>query len=97
MKTFAINERAVIAFFHDGIMLVLSWAITFLLLKQVQIDQPVAIFAALTLTLVVALPAQAIISTMFGMYQGLWRYASLPDVQRIVLSVLAGSSAAAPE
>ena len=95
MKTFAINERAVIAFFHDATMLVLSWVITFLLLKQVQIGQPDAIFAALTFTLAVALPVQATISTIFGMYQGLWRYASLPDVQRIVLSVLAGSSASA--
>ena len=32
MKRFAFNERAILAFCHDAIMLVLSWAITLLLL-----------------------------------------------------------------
>ena len=95
MKTFAINERAVLAFFHDAMMLVISWAVTYLLLAQSPIDQRDALFAGIGITLAVALPAQTVSSTLFGMYQGLWRYASLPDVQRIVLSVVAGSSASA--
>ena len=95
MKTFAINERAVLAFFHDAMMLVISWAVTYLLLAQSPIDQRDALFAGIGITLAIALPTQTVISTLFGMYQGLWRYASLPDVQRIVLSVVAGSSASA--
>ena len=93
MKRFAFNERAVLAFCHDAVMLVLSWSITFLLFSQYQPSQNDSIVAGLSLVLAVAIPVQAIISTLFGMYQGLWRYASLPDVQRIVISVLAGSSA----
>ena len=95
MKRFAFNERAVLAFCHDAVMLVLSWTITFLLLAQYQLDPSDALVPALSLVLVVAIPVQAMISTLFGMYQGLWRYASLPDVHRIVLSVAAGSSATA--
>ena len=95
MKRFAFNERAVLAFCHDTLMLVLSWTITTFLLVQYQIDQRVALVTALSLVLAVAVPVQAAISTLFGMYQGLWRYASLPDVQRIVVSVVAGSSASA--
>jgi FlaA1/EpsC-like NDP-sugar epimerase len=96
MKRFAFNERAVLAFCHDAIMLVLSWAITFLLLSSVlSVTVATNIKAGLSLVLAVALPVQAAISTLFGMYQGLWRYASLPDVQRIVASVVAGSIATA--
>ena len=95
MKRFAFNERAVLAFCHDAVMLVLSWTITLLLLTQYQFDRPEALFASLSLVLATALPVQAAVSTLFGMYQGLWRYASLPDVQRIVVSVVAGSCASA--
>jgi len=77
-------------------MLVLSWAITFLLLSSVlSVTVATNIKSGLSLVLAVALPVQAAISTLFGMYQGLWRYASLPDVQRIVASVVAGSTATA--
>ena len=95
MKRFAFNERAVLAFCHDAVMLVLSWTITLLLISQYQIEPPAPFVAALSLVLAVAIPVQTSISTLFGMYQGLWRYASLPDVQRIVISVVAGSGASA--
>jgi len=95
MKRFAFNERAVMAFCHDAIMLVLSWTITFLLLSSVWNENLKILPESLTLVLAVAIPVQAVISTLFGMYQGLWRYASLPDVQRIVASVVAGSVAVA--
>jgi len=95
MKRFAFNERAVMAFCHDAIMLELSWTITFLLLSSVWNDNLKILPESLTLVLAVAIPVQAVISTLFGMYQGLWRYASLPDVQRIVASVVAGSVAVA--
>jgi FlaA1/EpsC-like NDP-sugar epimerase len=95
MKRFAFNERAVLAFCHDAVMLVLSWAITFLLLSGISSIADGGMRAELSLVMAVALPVQAVISTLFGMYQGLWRYASLPDVQRIVASVVAGSVALA--
>jgi FlaA1/EpsC-like NDP-sugar epimerase len=31
------------------------------------------------------------VNVFFGVYQGVWRYTSLPDIQRIVFSVLAGT------
>ena len=86
MKRFAFNERAVLAFCHDVVMLVVSWTVTYLLLAQYQLDEREALVPALSILLVMAIPVQATISTLFGMYQGLWRYASLPDVQRIVVA-----------
>ena len=94
MKTVSINERALFAFVHDVAMLAVSWVVTISLFS----GAPAAAnflepWQGIAVLLAIAIPVQATISIMFGMYQGLWRYASLPDVQRIVASVLAGSLA----
>ena len=43
--------------------------------------------------LAIAVPIQLAINFLFGIYQGIWRYTSLPDIQRIVFSVLCGAVA----
>ena len=94
MKSVSINERALLAFGHDVAMLVISWLITFALFSEfVPAIGSIEPLPGIGLLLAVAIPVQTIVSIVFGMYQGLWRYASLPDVQRIVASVLAGSLA----
>jgi FlaA1/EpsC-like NDP-sugar epimerase len=42
-------------------------------------------------TLYVVLPLQAAIFVVFGLYRGLWRFASLVDLKRIVLSATLGA------
>ncbi len=94
MKTISINERALLAFVHDVAMLAISWVVTFLLFSEsLRAISSGDLLPGIGLVLAVAIPVQAAVSIIFGMYQGLWRYASLPDVQRIVASVLAGSLA----
>ncbi len=94
MKTVSINERALLAFGHDVAMLVISWFITVALFSHAMpATGSVEPLMGMGILLAVAIPVQAIVSVIFGMYQGLWRYASLPDVQRIVASVSAGSLA----
>jgi FlaA1/EpsC-like NDP-sugar epimerase len=95
MKSISINERAVLAFMHDVFMLVSSWGIALLLFSTVGAVDAVAPEAVFLQVVLVAMPVQALVATIFGMYQGLWRYASLPDVQRIVATVLAGTVAVA--
>jgi FlaA1/EpsC-like NDP-sugar epimerase len=96
MTSFTINERAVLAFTHDVLMLILSWVVTLSLFSNASLAPPQIDIATGTWVLfAVAIPVQTCVSIIFGMYQGLWRYASLPDVQRIVASVLAGSIAIA--
>jgi FlaA1/EpsC-like NDP-sugar epimerase len=95
MKRFAFNERAVLAFGHDALMLVTSWAMSLALLGSVSATGAGEAVSRLGGILAFALPIQAMLSTALGMYQGLWRYASLPDVQRIVVSVLCGTLASA--
>jgi FlaA1/EpsC-like NDP-sugar epimerase len=94
MTSISINERAVLAFVHDIAMLVISWVVAVALFSTVASETSAAsVFGGLGLVLLIAIPLQAAVSTLFGMYQGLWRYASLPDVQRIVVTVLAGTLA----
>jgi FlaA1/EpsC-like NDP-sugar epimerase len=84
-----VDFRALLAALHDGAALVIACAAaTFLLAANgVSADESanlVAIFAA-------AVPIQISINFLFGVYQGIWRYTSLPDIQRIVFAVFAGS------
>ena len=90
MTSFSVNERALLAFAHDVVMLCFSWAAVLLLFG---VAGPDLLPIAALQVLMVAVPVQAIVATIFGMYQGLWRYASLPDVQRIVATVVAGTLA----
>lgn len=94
MKRFAFNTRAVLAFGHDLGMVLVSWAVALSLFGTI----PGSGFEGwdrLALVLAFALPVQAFVATLAGMYQGLWRYASLPDVQRIVVSVVLGTASVA--
>lgn len=92
MKPFQLDSQALVALAHDALALTLSWAFTFALLRPPG-GPPLP--ADASVALVVAIPLQGLVSYFFGVYQGIWRYTSLPDVQRIIFSVLAGTVAVA--
>lgn len=91
MTTFSINERALFAFVHDATMVAISWVVTMALFAAAQ--PIVAVPPDWGWLLLAAVAVQSTVAVVFGMYQGLWRYASLPDVQRILASVVAGTIA----
>ena len=93
--SFSVNERAILAFIHDVVMLCLSWVAVLLLFGFADKSNAGSLPVSALQVLFVAVPVQATVAAIFGMYQGLWRYASLPDVQRIVATVVAGTLAAA--
>src|ERR1700720_3180172 len=85
------NWRAWLAFGHDVIAAApawigLSWFEYILGLPEPQLSDMLQ-------TLAWVLPLQAGIFLAFGLYRGLWRFASLPDLQRIVLAVALGAVA----
>ncbi len=92
MKPFQPDFQAVVALVHDSVALVASWVFVFVLLRGMATPTQAG---DLALALSVAVPLQALVSYLFGVYQGIWRYTSLPDVQRIIFSVLAGTVAVA--
>jgi FlaA1/EpsC-like NDP-sugar epimerase len=89
MKSFEPDARALAAALHDGLAFgIACFAATMLLeVDGVTDGETQEILAALA----VAVPIQVTINFLFGVYQGVWRYTSLPDIQRIVIAVLAGT------
>jgi FlaA1/EpsC-like NDP-sugar epimerase len=89
MKPLQIDIRPVAAALYDAIAIALAFFGAALLLDVNGLAEAeiTAIFAVLT----VAVPLQLGVNVLFGLYQGVWRYTSLPDIQRIVVSVTAGT------
>jgi len=89
MKPMQIDARPLAAALYDGIALALAvLAAAFLLDPNgPSTDRLDLLFAAFA----IAIPIQVGVNVFFGIYQGVWRYTSLPDIQRIVFAVLAGT------
>jgi len=79
------NPRTALAFVHDVVASAIAWAVAFLLRFNFDVPQPFLTIMMQTLAWVV--PVQAGIFWLFGLYRGIWRYASVPDLKRIVLAV----------
>ena len=87
-----INIRTLLAFAHDLAAAALAWVLAYLL--RFNFDMPVKFVHEMQQMLVLVVPAQAFIFWYFGLYRGIWRYASLPDLKRIVFAVLIAATAA---
>src|SRR5512134_217888 len=85
--------RRLLAFSHDVTAAALAWLFAFLL--RFNFDIPPEYERLLAATLAWTVPVQAAVFLAFGLYRGIWRYASLPDLQRIALAVLVAVMAAA--
>ncbi len=79
------NPRAALAFLHDIAAAAAAWLIAFWLRFNLEVPPPYDTLMLESLLWVV--PLQAAIFWRFGLYRGIWRYASIPDLQRIVLAV----------
>jgi FlaA1/EpsC-like NDP-sugar epimerase len=77
--------RALLASVHDAAAAAAAWYLAFLLRFNLEFHDPYLSNMLQTLPWVVA--AQAPVFWFFGLYRGIWRYASLPDLKRIVLAV----------
>ncbi|SDY76857.1 nucleoside-diphosphate sugar epimerase/dehydratase [Nitrosomonas sp. Nm33] len=84
-----IHKRSLIAFIHDFIAVIVAWWFAYLFRFNFEI--PADFQASLKENLVWITPIQAAIFYSFGLYRGLWRYASLPDLKRILVTVTLGA------
>ena len=87
------NLRALSVVVHDLAAVALAWTLAYWL--RYNLDPHLPYVQAMLATLLVVLPLQAAISWAWGLYRGLWRYASLPDLKRIVFAAATGALAAA--
>jgi FlaA1/EpsC-like NDP-sugar epimerase len=84
--------RASLAFAHDVVAAGVAWLVAFWL--RFNLELPPADFARVAVaTLPGVLAVHALAFWILGLYRGLWRYASLPDLQRILAAVAVASLA----
>ena len=84
-----LNWRASLAFLHDACMAAIAWAGIYWLRFNLDLREP--FLGDMLFTLAWILPLQAGIFLALGLYRGLWRFASLLDLQRIVLAAGLGA------
>jgi FlaA1/EpsC-like NDP-sugar epimerase len=91
VKKVRANWRIWLAFVHDVCAAAVAWAGLYWLRFNTDLHEPQ--LSDMVHTLAWILPLQAGIFLAFGLYRGLWRFASLPDLQRIVLAAGLGAVA----
>ena len=85
------NPRTGLAFLHDVLAAAAAWIIAFGL--RFNLEVPAYYETIMLESLYWVVPLHAGIFWLFGLYRGLWRYASVPDLKRIVTAVTIGGLA----
>lgn len=80
--------RRVIAIVHDFVAVAVAWWLAYLLRFDFEI--PAFYVDSLSKILPWVMFVQAGIFLWLGLYRGVWRYASLPDLKRILLAIVLG-------
>lgn len=89
MKLLPINALSFFARLHDLAAVSLSWVVAYWL--RFNFDIPSDHAAIMWLTLVPVMVIQGIAFDFFGLYRGIWRFASLPDLRRILSAVISAA------
>lgn len=90
-RSYTLNLRALTALLHDLAAVAAAWAGAYLL--RFNFDIPAEFVRAMTATLVFVVPIYGAVFLAFGLYRGIWRFASIPDLRRIILAVGLGALA----
>ena len=79
------HPRNIFALVHDIAAAAAAWCIAYWLRFNMEISE--LYIDGMLKTLWLAVPLQAVIFWGFGLYRGMWRYASVSDLQRILFAV----------
>lgn len=83
------NKRTALAFFHDICAAALAWMSAFWL--RFNFDIPPEFSVGAWTSLVWVVPLFSSLFFVFGLYRGLWRFASLSDLQHLLAAVSVGA------
>lgn len=87
------SPRSLLVFAFDVSAVAVAWLGAFLL--RFNLDVPANYLASAVASLLWVLPAYAVVFLFSGLYRGLWLFASLPDLMRIVKTIAVGGTAVA--
>ena len=79
-----LNPRTIIIL-YDVLVAVFAWLAAYWL--RFNLAMPPEFMSAALSNLAWVVPLQAVVFWRFGLYRGIWRFASLPDLKRIVIAV----------
>ncbi|MCG7983971.1 MAG: polysaccharide biosynthesis protein [Candidatus Thiodiazotropha lotti] len=79
-----------VALAHDVLMVPIAWFLAFWFRYNLEVV-PVSFYQDALQALLYILPVQLAAFLLFGLYRGIWRFASLPDIMRILKAVLVGT------
>jgi FlaA1/EpsC-like NDP-sugar epimerase len=85
----SLGTRILLAFFHDLAAVAAAWMVAYWLRFNLEVPHEYMIIAFESIVL--AVPLHAVLFWWLGLYRGIWRYASLPDLKRILLAVGVGA------
>jgi FlaA1/EpsC-like NDP-sugar epimerase len=77
--------RSFLVILHDAVAALLAWCLAYWL--RFNFDIPEQWVRGMLDTLWLVLPIQVASFWVYGLYRGMWRFASLPDLRRIFLAV----------
>ena len=80
-----LNPRTLAIILHDILAAAFAWLAAYWL--RFNLTVPPEFQAAALSTMIWVVPLQAVVFWRFGLYRGIWRFASLPDLKRIMLAV----------
>ena len=80
-----LSPRTLAIILHDILVAALAWLGAYWL--RFNLAMPSEFQDAALSTLIWVVPLQAVVFWRFGLYRGIWRFASLPDLKRIVLAI----------
>lgn len=90
---FSLNPRTLAAFAFDVCAAGFAWLLAYWL--RFNFDTPAEFEGVAVGALLWVLPLFATLFYVFGLYQGLWRFASITDLQRLLGAILVGAMLAA--
>jgi FlaA1/EpsC-like NDP-sugar epimerase len=85
MKQTFINPRTFLALLHDVIVAAVAWVAAYLLRFNFSI--PAEHLQNMWQALLWIAPFQGAVFIVYGLYRGMWRFASVPDLRRIIFAV----------
>lgn len=80
-----VDPRTLLAISHDAVAACVAWIVAFWL--RLNLSMPAPYDAIIMDTIVVVVCVQVLLLVSSGLYRGIWRYASIYDIRRIVSAV----------
>jgi len=85
MKKVLLNSRSLLAFIHDALAVAITWAFAYLL--RFNFDIPPKYLDLMFNTLIFVIPVYGVSFLGFSLYRGTWRFSSLPELKRILMTI----------